>query len=225
MAGLLRGVRKVPSIQPAATRYSRPNSVPQRSLGDSADKNQVLRYLRWVKGPGEVGDTTRRLRKRKICPVLGPISRSRGAKDVAGHQDRVEPVWRSMNLFLIRWLMRKHKHLAGHKTRAAEMLRRWRTVNRLPSYTDRWGLCRRPKDGSRMSREVQVRFCERLEVKFLWPTHPLWERCLTMASILEKPSKGIKSTNSKCPSAGAHSNTRSLLVRVWQCGHCRNDLR
>jgi hypothetical protein len=26
------------------------------------------------------------------------------------------PVWRSMNLFLIRWLMRKHRHLAGHKT-------------------------------------------------------------------------------------------------------------
>ncbi|MGH7118027.1 MAG: hypothetical protein ACREFP_03370 [Acetobacteraceae bacterium] len=29
-----------------------------------------------------------------------------------------------MNLFLIRWLMRKHKRLAGHKTRAAEMLLR-----------------------------------------------------------------------------------------------------
>ncbi len=36
----------------------------------------------------------------------------------------LKPVWRSMNLFLIRWLMRKHKPLAGHKTRAAEMLRR-----------------------------------------------------------------------------------------------------
>jgi hypothetical protein len=23
-----------------------------------------------------------------------------------------------------------------------------------------------------MSREVHVRFCERLEAKFLWPTHP-----------------------------------------------------
>jgi hypothetical protein len=34
------------------------------------------------------------------------------------------PVWRSMNLFLIRWLMRKHKRLAGRKTRAAEMLKR-----------------------------------------------------------------------------------------------------
>jgi RNA-directed DNA polymerase len=36
----------------------------------------------------------------------------------------LKPVWRSMNLFLIRWLMRKHKRLAGRKTRAAEMLKR-----------------------------------------------------------------------------------------------------
>ena len=36
----------------------------------------------------------------------------------------LKPVWRSMNLFLIRWLMRKHKRLAGRKTRAAEMFKR-----------------------------------------------------------------------------------------------------
>jgi RNA-directed DNA polymerase len=36
----------------------------------------------------------------------------------------LKPVWRSMNLFLIRWLMRKYRRLAGHKTRAAEMLGR-----------------------------------------------------------------------------------------------------
>ena len=29
-----------------------------------------------------------------------------------------------MNLFLTRWLMRKHKKLADHKTRAAEALKR-----------------------------------------------------------------------------------------------------
>ena len=40
------------------------------------------------------------------------------------YESALKPVWRSMNLFLIRWLMRKHKHLAGHKTRAAEMLER-----------------------------------------------------------------------------------------------------
>src|ERR1700760_4226019 len=48
----------------------------------------------------------------------------------------------------------------------------WRTANRVPSYIGRWGSRRRPEDGSRMSREVHVRFCERLEAKFLWPTHP-----------------------------------------------------
>jgi RNA-directed DNA polymerase len=36
----------------------------------------------------------------------------------------LKPVWRNMNLFLVRWLMRKHKKLAGHKTRAAETLKR-----------------------------------------------------------------------------------------------------
>ena len=31
------------------------------------------------------------------------------------------------------------------------------------------------EDGSRMSREVHVRFCESLEVQFLWATHPyIW---------------------------------------------------
>jgi putative transposase len=36
----------------------------------------------------------------------------------------------------------------------------------------RWDFCRRTDDGSRMSREVHVRFYEGLEVKFLQPTHP-----------------------------------------------------
>lgn len=40
------------------------------------------------------------------------------------HGSALKPVWRHMNLFLIRWLMRKHKRLAGHKTRAAQALRR-----------------------------------------------------------------------------------------------------
>jgi RNA-directed DNA polymerase len=40
------------------------------------------------------------------------------------HGSALKPVWRHMNLFLIRWLMRKHKKLARHKTKAAEMLKR-----------------------------------------------------------------------------------------------------
>jgi len=36
----------------------------------------------------------------------------------------LKPVWRHMNQFLARWLMRKHKPLAGHKTRAFQTLKR-----------------------------------------------------------------------------------------------------
>ena len=39
------------------------------------------------------------------------------------HGSALKPVWRNMNQFLTRWLMRKHKRLAGHKTRAAQVLR------------------------------------------------------------------------------------------------------
>ena len=50
----------------------------------------------------------------------------------------LKPVWRSMNLFLIRWLMRKHKGLAGRGIRAAEMLRR--LAQRQPDAFVHWSL-------------------------------------------------------------------------------------
>jgi RNA-directed DNA polymerase len=40
------------------------------------------------------------------------------------HGSALKPVWRHMNMFLIRWLMRKYKKLARHKTRAAQTLKR-----------------------------------------------------------------------------------------------------
>jgi RNA-directed DNA polymerase len=43
-----------------------------------------------------------------------------------------------MNMFLIRWLMRKHKLLAGHKTRAAEALKR--TASRRPDAFIHWSM-------------------------------------------------------------------------------------
>ena len=39
------------------------------------------------------------------------------------HGSALKAVWRHMNRFLVRWLMHKHKLLAGHKTRAAQRLR------------------------------------------------------------------------------------------------------
>jgi RNA-directed DNA polymerase len=50
----------------------------------------------------------------------------------------LKPVWRSMNLFLTRWLMRKHKTLTGHKTRASEMLKC--LARRQPGAFARWSL-------------------------------------------------------------------------------------
>jgi RNA-directed DNA polymerase len=43
-----------------------------------------------------------------------------------------------MNLFLTRWLMRKYKGLAGHKTRAAEMLKR--LAQRQPGAFVHWSM-------------------------------------------------------------------------------------
>ena len=59
-----------------------------------------------------------------LSTMFNPVLR--GWQQYYGHfyGSALKPVWRSMNLFLVRWLMRKHKPLAGHKTRAAEMLRR-----------------------------------------------------------------------------------------------------
>jgi RNA-directed DNA polymerase len=59
-----------------------------------------------------------------LSAMFNPVLR--GWQQYYGHfyGSALKPVWRSMNLFLIRWLMRKHKHLADHKTRAAEVLKR-----------------------------------------------------------------------------------------------------
>jgi RNA-directed DNA polymerase len=67
------------------------------------------------------------------------------------HGSALKPVWRHMNLFLIRWLMRKHKTLADHKPGLPRCSGDWRKGSRVRSFTGRWGICRRPDDGSRMS--------------------------------------------------------------------------
>ncbi len=56
----------------------------------------------------------------KFAPIL------RGWQQYYGrfHRSALKSVWWNMNLFLIRWLMRKHEKLRGHKTRAAELLKR-----------------------------------------------------------------------------------------------------
>jgi hypothetical protein len=58
-----------------------------------------------------------------LSAMLGPILR--GWQQYYGHfhGSALKSVWRRVNRSLIGWLMRKHKKLAGHKTRAAETLK------------------------------------------------------------------------------------------------------
>jgi RNA-directed DNA polymerase len=59
-----------------------------------------------------------------LSAMLGPILR--GWQQYYGHfhGSALKSVWRRVNRSLIGWLMRKHKKVAGHKTRAAETLKR-----------------------------------------------------------------------------------------------------
>ncbi|HQV15465.1 MAG TPA: IS3 family transposase, partial [Denitromonas sp.] len=57
-----------------------------------------------------------------------------------------------------------------------------------PSGTGGWDVCPRPDDGSRMSREAHVRFCEGPQVKFLRSTHPYvstWQGWLYVAFVID----------------------------------------
>jgi len=73
-----------------------------------------------------------------LSAMFAPILR--GWRQYYGrfHGSALKPVWRSMNLFLIRWLMRKHKRLAGHKTRAAEALKQ--LANSQPGAFVHWSM-------------------------------------------------------------------------------------
>ena len=55
----------------------------------------------------------------KFNPIL------RGWKNYYGrfYGSAIAAVWHQMNLYLVRWMMRKYKHLNGHKTRASKKLR------------------------------------------------------------------------------------------------------
>ena len=76
---------------------------------------------------------------------------------------------------LVAWAMRKFKRFKELMIQASQFLQRLATEHRSLLYT---GILACPEcllDGSRTRREVHVRFCERLEAKFLGPTLP---RCL-----------------------------------------------
>jgi RNA-directed DNA polymerase len=73
-----------------------------------------------------------------LSAMLGPILR--GWQQYYGHfhGSALKSVWRRVNRSLIGWLMRKHKKLAGHKTRAAETLKR--LAQRQPGALVHWSM-------------------------------------------------------------------------------------
>ena len=54
------------------------------------------------------------------------------------HRSALHPVWRQLNAYLVRWMMRKYKRLARHKTRAALALKRVAASS--PNYFVHWKL-------------------------------------------------------------------------------------
>jgi hypothetical protein len=65
---------------------------------------------------------------------------------------------RTIDAFILRWVSRKYKRFRGHTLAAWERLRSLRRRNPTLSPTGPWD--RRLDDGSRMNREVHVRFWE-----------------------------------------------------------------
>ena len=54
------------------------------------------------------------------------------------HGSAMSAIWKHMNDYLIRWMMRKHKNLARHKTRAKHAL--GRLARQFPSAFVHWGM-------------------------------------------------------------------------------------
>jgi RNA-directed DNA polymerase len=54
-------------------------------------------------------------------------------------------IWKHMDAYLVRWLMRKHKRLARHKARAWRAL--GQLVQRFPRAFIHWGLRSAPMAG------------------------------------------------------------------------------
>ena len=64
---------------------------------------------------------------RDLSNMFNPVLRGWANYYGRFHQSAMRRVWRHMNEFLVRWLMRKYKRLARHRTRA------WRELGRLAS--------------------------------------------------------------------------------------------
>ena len=81
------------------------------------------------------------------------------------------PVLRHINDGLVRWAMRKYKRLRGHHPASEGMVGDGRSTRAGPLRPLEARATRRLGDGSRMSGDVHVRFCESRGVRFPPATH------------------------------------------------------
>ena len=86
------------------------------------------------------------------------------------YRSALYPPMRQLDRSLARWAERKYKKLRGHLRRATHWVAR--ISRRDPKLWAHWRSAWL-HDGSRVSGDVQARFCERLEVRFPGPTHPV----------------------------------------------------
>jgi len=59
-----------------------------------------------------------------ISKMFGPVLRSWANYYGRFHSSALLPLWRHINAYLVRWLRRKHRHLARGKLRAIRALER-----------------------------------------------------------------------------------------------------
>ncbi|MEM5405572.1 group II intron maturase-specific domain-containing protein [Paraburkholderia unamae] len=79
-------------------------------------------------------------------------------------------VFDSLDQYLVRWVRRKYKRLKDKVSRARELMVKIR--HQQPGLFAHWILAQKTVGNrSRMNREIHVRFCEGLRVRFPWATH------------------------------------------------------
>jgi len=59
-----------------------------------------------------------------LSKMFGPVIRGWANYYGRFHSKALKPLWRHVNDYLVRWMRRKHKHLARGVTRAARALAR-----------------------------------------------------------------------------------------------------
>jgi len=80
------------------------------------------------------------------------------------YRSALAQVLRWVDAALVRWAQRKYKHLHGRKVCAAAWLKD--VKSRQPRLFAHWAMSPRLDDRSRMNREVHVRICEGVRVRF-----------------------------------------------------------